>query len=76
MSYLDGAAGLSKEQPGVVAVETSGDGEVRIEFGGSIAQQADLLERLVKGGQRVISYREEQADLEDVFLKLTTGAVQ
>jgi hypothetical protein len=30
---------------------------------------------LVQGGHGLLDFREEQADLEDVFLKLTTGAV-
>jgi len=34
------------------------------------------LATLVRDGYRVTDFREEQADLEDVFLRLTTGAVQ
>ena len=29
----------------------------------------------MQGGHGLLAFREEQADLEDVFLKLTTGAV-
>lgn len=36
---------------------------------------ADALTRLVQGGHRVWEFKEHQANLEDVFLKLTTGAV-
>ena len=76
LSELEAAADLSRMQPGVLNVETSRDGELRIEFGGDHQQQADLLRVLVQGNHRVITFDEEQADLEDVFLKLTTGAVQ
>ena len=76
ISELESAADLAKDQAGVLNLETSKDGELRLEFGGDIGQQAQLLEALVKAGHRVISFEEEQADLEDVFLKLTTGAVQ
>ncbi len=76
ISELEAAADLSKAQPGVLNVETSKDGELRIEFGGDHQQQADLLKTLVQSNHRIITFDEEQADLEDVFLKLTTGAVQ
>jgi ABC-2 type transport system ATP-binding protein len=76
ISALDTAASLAKDQPGVLNAETSGDGEVRLEFTGDQEQQANLLDHLVKAGHRVIGFHEEEADLEDVFLKLTTGAVQ
>ena len=76
ISDLEPAAELAKAQPGVLNVETSRDGELRIEFSGDLTQQAELLEKVVTGGNKVIAFEEEQADLEDVFLKLTTGAVQ
>jgi ABC-2 type transport system ATP-binding protein len=73
---VNSAADLSRDQTGVLNVETARDGEVRMEFGGDHDEQADLLQKLISAGHRVISFEEEQADLEDVFLKLTTGAVQ
>jgi len=60
----------------VSSCELAGDGEVRVEFTGDEEAQAKLLAEIVKSGFRVIGFREEEADLEDVFLKLTTGAVQ
>jgi ABC-2 type transport system ATP-binding protein len=62
--------------PHVAAAQATEGGEVRVDYSGDHDQQADLLAALVRGGHRVIGLREEQADLEDVFLKLTTGAVQ
>jgi len=76
LSEIESAADLSKAQPGVLNVETSKDGELRIEFGGDHDQQATLLKMLVQSNHKVVTFEEEQADLEDVFLKLTTGAVQ
>ena len=64
-------AGLS----GVLGAAATGDEGLRIEFNGDPEAQAELVRALVQGGHGVLSFREEQADLEDVFLKLTTGAV-
>ncbi len=49
---------------------------IRVEFEGDLDAQARLLAELVNRGHRVIDFRETQANLEDVFLQLTTGAVQ
>lgn len=76
ISDVENAAAMSKDVEGVSLVETAKDGEVRVEFTGDLEQQAALLDRLVKAGHKVVGFYEEQADLEDVFLKLTTGAVQ
>ena len=62
--------------PHVLTAEATGDGEIRIDFNGDQEQQAEMLAILVRDGYQVIGFREEHADLEDVFLKLTTGAVQ
>ncbi len=70
-----GAAHFITELPHVVSAQATGDGEVKIDYSGDHLAQADLLASLVSKGFKVIGFREEQADLEDVFLKLTTGAV-
>lgn len=64
-----------RNMDGVISAEATSEFDVRIDYMGSHEAQADLLAELVKRGFRLISFREEQADLEDVFLKLTTGAV-
>jgi len=69
------ASRMVADMHGVVAVETPDDGELRIEYSADYEGQAEVLEKLVRGGFRVYGFREEQANLEDVFLKLTTGAV-
>jgi ABC-2 type transport system ATP-binding protein len=70
------AAKILADVPHVLSAEAAGDGEIRIDFNGDQEQQAELLVLLINRGFKVIGFREEHADLEDVFLKLTTGAVQ
>lgn len=63
-------------RPHVQSVELAGDGELRVEFASGEEDQADLLKSIIQADFKVIGFREEEADLEDVFLRLTTGAVQ
>lgn len=63
------------EQDHVIEAQVSGEGLIRVDFAGDQEAQATLLKTLVDGGHRVITLQEQQADLEDVFLRLTTGAV-
>jgi len=61
--------------PGVLDAQATADDELKIDFNGDLDGQAELVSCLVKNGLRVTAFRELQADLEDVFLKLTKGAV-
>jgi len=70
------AAQTALSLPFVTGAEPLPDGDLRVEFSGDQEAQADLLHALVYAGHRVVGFNEQQADLEDVFLKLTTGAVQ
>ncbi len=70
-----GAVELLQRLPQVVTAQATRDGELRIDFAGDNEGQAELVKALVDGGFKPIGFREHQADLEDVFLKLTTGAV-
>lgn len=63
------------EMPNIVSAVAASEGDIRIEFSGDVSAQADLLAALVARGCRVATFREDSADLEDVFLRLTTGAV-
>jgi len=74
LSSPDEAARLLSDQAHVLGVESSSD-TVQVEFEGDPESQAELLRGLILAGHKVIGFREEEADLEDVFLKLTTGAV-
>jgi ABC-2 type transport system ATP-binding protein len=60
----------------VQSVELAGDGEIRVEFNADEEAQAALLHQIVEARFKVVGFREEEEDLEDVFLRLTTGAVQ
>ncbi|HRF58924.1 MAG TPA: ABC transporter ATP-binding protein [Fimbriimonadaceae bacterium] len=70
------AAEFVSRLPSVLAVTPRGSHEIQIEYAGDLEGQAEILATLVRDGYRVTDFREEQADLEDVFLRLTTGAVQ
>jgi ABC-2 type transport system ATP-binding protein len=55
---------------------TTCDGRtIRAEFGGEADEVDDILEYLVKGGVRLLSFTRSEADLEDIFLKVTRGVV-
>lgn len=68
------AAEFLSVRAGVVNVRTEAD-QVITEFQGTPDEQANLLASLIHAGFRVIDFTEQAVDLEDVFLKLTTGAV-
>jgi len=63
------------EMPNIVSAVAASEGDIRVEFSGDLEAQADFLAMLVSRGHRISTFREDSADLEDVFLKLTTGAV-
>ena len=65
---------LTKRQL-VSRVEIGEDQALDIDFSGNLDDQAELLAALVDGGHRIIDFHEHHANLEDVFLKVTTGAV-
>lgn len=65
-----------RDQMDVTSSEITDGGVVKIGFVGDDASQANLLSALIKSGHQVLAFKEEQTDLEDVFLKITTGAVQ
>ena len=70
----EGAIPTLTRIPGVIKVEAN-ESDLRIEFEGSKEQQAEIAKALVDGGFGLLGLREEETNLEDVFLKLTTGAV-
>ncbi len=62
-------------QSHVTDVQVEGE-TLTIQFSGETEDQADLLAAIVGAGHRVADFREQHANLEDVFMRLTTGAVQ
>jgi ABC-2 type transport system ATP-binding protein len=75
LSDLWTAQSFLQERAHVTRIEQAGEHGLSLDFGGSRDDQADLLAALVDSGCRVTDFREETANLEDVFLKITTGAV-
>ncbi|MBI3948474.1 MAG: ABC transporter ATP-binding protein [Armatimonadetes bacterium] len=67
-TMLEGAAGV--RAAAVVANHT-----IRVEFAGDETDQHALLQMLVQNGVRVQSFNELEADLEDIFMKVTKGIV-
>ena len=57
-------------------IRSTSDGRViRIEYGGVPDDLDELLEYLVKRDVRVVGFTRSEADLEDIFLKVTRGVV-
>jgi ABC-2 type transport system ATP-binding protein len=68
VKLLEGAAGVQR-------VEIDEE-RIRVYVGFDVDDTGELIDTLVKGGVRVSSFREIEADLEDIFMRITTGAVQ
>lgn len=48
---------------------------LRVEYGGTLDDQSEVLLALIQGGARVQSFAEQDTDLEDIFLRVTKGLV-
>jgi ABC-2 type transport system ATP-binding protein len=68
------AARLLRDLEHVTDVSQVGE-QLRVEYGGSLDDQGDLLMALIQGGIRVQSFAEMETDLEDIFLRVTKGLV-
>jgi ABC-2 type transport system ATP-binding protein len=66
-----------REDPEVDKVTLSEDKPftLQVAYQGDTAAQADLLKRLILEGHPICSFAETAMDLEDVFLRVTTGKV-
>ncbi|HEX5323163.1 MAG TPA: ABC transporter ATP-binding protein, partial [Capsulimonadaceae bacterium] len=49
---------------------------VQVDFQGTLEDQAQMLARLIGQGHKICSFSEMSLDLEDVFMRVTTGSVQ
>ncbi len=76
LSSAESAEKLLQTQPLVADLRPDSDGCLVIGFTGGLEDQATLLSQLLAHDHKVLDFREEQADLEDLFLRITTGAVQ
>jgi ABC-2 type transport system ATP-binding protein len=66
---------LLEAHPAVTAVRILED-RLHLDFTGDLETQADLLSLLIGHGHRVLSFTEQETDLEDIFMKVTKGLVQ
>ena len=75
---LNGLRATLDESPDVIGVTEQGNGDahVIVEFQGDIQAQVVLLKSLVESGHDISSFNETGFDLEDVFMRVTTGKVQ
>ncbi|MCC7434926.1 MAG: ABC transporter ATP-binding protein [Methanoregulaceae archaeon] len=79
ITVLDGAGEVRTrlaDMPHVLAAHLEDEHHLRVEFNGDHEQQSELLAALIQANVRVVQFHEEHANLEDVFMRLTTGAVQ
>jgi len=74
LSEGERAQALLTNLPGVGHVYTV-NGGLEVEFLGDDESTAELLQRLLAEGVRVLSFHEVTTDLEEVFLRLTKGEV-
>jgi len=80
---LDGLHNIQElllKDPRVIAVlppeeENIQQGLVRFEFTGDDLALSELLSDLIQAGLQIVSFHEEDGDLEDVFLKVTRGII-
>lgn len=75
LSPISDAEKVLRAEGTVGSVEPLDDSRLRVEFAGTIAEQAGLLEKLIESKVKVATFQELELNLEDVFLKLTKGAV-
>lgn len=69
------AAEFLRHHPAVLMVRSEQSGMVTFDINGSEEEQAIVLANMVSAGHKVFGFQEAKADLEDVFMTLTTGAV-
>ena len=71
----DRAIPLLESAEGVLAARIV-NGHLQVDFSGDLEAQADLNMMLIQSGLRVLSFTEQETDLEDIFMKVTKGLVQ
>jgi ABC-2 type transport system ATP-binding protein len=69
------AAALLESRPDVRSVRPL-DGILKIDYTGVPEEVHQLLRDLLAAGFKVMSFSEQETDLEDIFMKVTRGAVQ
>jgi ABC-2 type transport system ATP-binding protein len=64
------------EMPHVLSAQLVDTHHIHVEFSGGPEEQSEFLYSLIERKLRIVEFRELEANLEDVFMRLTTGAVQ
>ena len=52
------------------------DGELSVEYGGTDVEASELIAELIRRGHRLAEFRQRRANLEELFMDVTTGDVQ
>jgi ABC-2 type transport system ATP-binding protein len=68
------AAALLEGVEHVRAVKRIGE-TLRVDYGGTLDDQSEVLLALIHGHVRVQSFAEQDTDLEDIFMRVTKGLV-
>ena len=58
---------------GVSSAQVMGECSIRLEFSGSVEEQAHVTETVFRSGLGVLSMNEKGADLESLYMNLTKG---
>lgn len=74
MGDLDPATKFFSNQPNTRLGDAAGS-NLAIEFDGDDSAQVELLKKALAADIKILGFSEDTANLEDVFMKLTTGAV-
>jgi ABC-2 type transport system ATP-binding protein len=63
------------QQTSVVSVDADGN-DIEVETSADLEDTSGILTALVHNGIQIVTFKEVETDLEDVFMKITKGAVQ
>jgi ABC-2 type transport system ATP-binding protein len=64
------------EMPQITTARLTGDSAIDADVDGTDETCCELLAELVRGGHRVVEFRQRRADLEEIFMNVTRGEVQ
>lgn len=76
LAYPEGCEDVFRQVPGVLGVDNSPEGDLRIAHQGDDALVADVVSAAVMSGLRVIRVEPERENLEQIFLEVTRGELQ
>lgn len=71
----DGLLKILKEIPNVLDV-VENENDIELSFEGEDRELAQLLEKIVQEGIKILSFKEKEGDLEEIFMQITGGDVK